>query len=624
MTSHPTPSTPPPPEPISPYAHVLQTNYIPSDSECHTIRDFLSAPQTELADIQAEMKRLQTAFKALSVQRDRLRRFVRSHEALISPMRRMPPEILQMIFVYSLPRSRNCAISHKEGPMLLGRVCRAWRALVLATPRLWAAVHVVVPPASHVDALANWLKRVWLPRSGIRPLSISIANSGTLVTLENQPLRAIYDVVVAEAHRWADVELAFHTIEDLRYVADMLATSALPKLQVLKICSPVRQLLLLAEPAEDYLAFLGNAPAMRSLTLPDLQPIYSMLPPTLASIVNLKIEGTRLSRGLAYPHLWRVLRHCAALETADIICTTGDEFGHQNQNNATTSSTETETFSLPRLHTLTITHGRISTNTPHSAFFGPIDLPSLRTLACHTQGSWHSIGAAELTDLLPAAPSLVRVETLTLGISLLESGKLMRALRLFPALRKLGLLHEPKLPPGEAADGGGPGGMLGVILGADLPDGDGAFLEVLGRGLCPPPAAFSGTQEMPVEPLLPSLQHLYLHNLTATSDDALLAFVRTLVAGSSIASTDMLEDVANAALGLVPVPALGLRRLDCFFARVRQRDIRTELKQLLNPGPAEDGGNSNLEVQLHYSTRHEMSGYSPFAGLATRRAAVAA
>ncbi|KAJ7473333.1 hypothetical protein FB451DRAFT_1249020 [Mycena latifolia] len=83
-----------------------------------------------------------------------------------------------------MPTHRNCVMSAREAPVLLGRICSAWRAISLSTPRLWSRLHIVEPTPpfnSSFDALfeAKWVQRLetaktWLDRAGQCPLSISL------------------------------------------------------------------------------------------------------------------------------------------------------------------------------------------------------------------------------------------------------------------------------------------------------------------------------------------------------------------------------------------------------------------------------------------------------------------
>ncbi|KAJ7048282.1 hypothetical protein C8F01DRAFT_1192541 [Mycena amicta] len=554
------------------YQTLLSTNYIPTDSECGDIRDFLVGPEQQLAGVNADMDRLQTLIKGLESRRDILQKFISAHRALISPMRRMPPEILQHIFGEVLPERRNCAISKKEGPLLLGLVSKSWRAVTLATPRLWASVHIVVPPLSHVEALARWLQIVWLPRSGIRPLDISLTHSGPWLTLEAQSLERMYDVLIGVAHRWRDVELTLRSLDNIRYLSKHLQPTALPHLQKFKLRSGVQQrdVAGVADPSELPLAFLGTSP-IRTLLLPDMPQLYvvnSIPSSTFSRLVSLTVEGSQLSNGISCEVLWQTLRQCTSLESCDIICG-----ALQN----TPSTPEPAPFSLPSLQEFSITYSRL----PHGGgaprhFFTPLQLPNLRVFSCHTQAPWLTLGGVRLVDLLPDAASLLGVEQLTIGINLLESEMLLSALERFPALHKLSLRYEPKGP--IIVD---PYSPTIHQLGPSEPKGDDMFLAKLGRRM-----ASESTEPNPA--ILPHLQLISLHELTAATDDTIAAFIRTC-AGH------------------------GVRRVKCFVHRRRERKILAGLQDVLS--------SSGMVLDLRYSGLPEgMAAYSPFIGLRTAMA----
>ncbi|KAJ7823990.1 hypothetical protein B0H14DRAFT_1307061 [Mycena olivaceomarginata] len=111
------------------FFHHFNTNYVPSDEEIECIRADLVSHTQELA-------RIDERIRELSAQRDQIQDYIDSHKALISHPRRLPVDILREIFVACLPVDRNAVMSAQEAPLLLGRICSAWRSIVLTTPRL--------------------------------------------------------------------------------------------------------------------------------------------------------------------------------------------------------------------------------------------------------------------------------------------------------------------------------------------------------------------------------------------------------------------------------------------------------------------------------------------------------
>ncbi|KAJ7140956.1 hypothetical protein C8R44DRAFT_550119, partial [Mycena epipterygia] len=121
----------------SPFAPNFRTNYCPSDEEVTEIKGLLVEPILRLQRLNDEIADMQKAIDKLTEDRDNLGAYVEAHRALISPVRRLPLDIIQEIFMACIPMHCNCVMSTTEVPVLLGRICSSWRAISLATPRLW-------------------------------------------------------------------------------------------------------------------------------------------------------------------------------------------------------------------------------------------------------------------------------------------------------------------------------------------------------------------------------------------------------------------------------------------------------------------------------------------------------
>ncbi|KAF7299768.1 hypothetical protein HMN09_00982700 [Mycena chlorophos] len=162
----------------SSFSTLLNTNYCPNDAEIAEIRSLLESPRIRLRELEDNIRQFQT-------QRDELVAHIATHEALLSPIRRVPVDILQEIFLACLPEGRNCVMSANDAPLLLGRVCSHWRTLAYQTPALWTRLHIVQPgglysPSLEAKYQAISLLRLsaakdWLERSGQLPLSLSFS-----------------------------------------------------------------------------------------------------------------------------------------------------------------------------------------------------------------------------------------------------------------------------------------------------------------------------------------------------------------------------------------------------------------------------------------------------------------
>ncbi|KAJ3506693.1 hypothetical protein NMY22_g17164 [Coprinellus aureogranulatus] len=129
----------------SPFAERLQTNYCPSEVEVGEIRKLLDTPHPEIPALDAEIARVSEQLKRLQSKRNGYDQYLATHRSLLSPIRRLPIEILHNIFVHCLPTDHNSLMSSAEAPMLLTHVCKQWRDLVHGMPLLWSSIYIPIP-----------------------------------------------------------------------------------------------------------------------------------------------------------------------------------------------------------------------------------------------------------------------------------------------------------------------------------------------------------------------------------------------------------------------------------------------------------------------------------------------
>ncbi|KAG2022256.1 hypothetical protein CC2G_000029 [Coprinopsis cinerea AmutBmut pab1-1] len=132
----------------SPFKSRLNTNYAPSPSEIAQINHLLSDPVASLSSLDLEIHDAWAALHVLLVQRQKLKREVDAHRALLTPIRRIPDELLQLVFEHTLPDGHLPVCSTRVPPLVLTLVSREWRKLALRTPRLWNRVHIAIPFAA--------------------------------------------------------------------------------------------------------------------------------------------------------------------------------------------------------------------------------------------------------------------------------------------------------------------------------------------------------------------------------------------------------------------------------------------------------------------------------------------
>ncbi|KAJ7133613.1 hypothetical protein C8R44DRAFT_772740 [Mycena epipterygia] len=167
-----------------PFADKVYTNYVPSDAEIDEIRTLLAEPLDELARLDCKIREIQAVLHYLKIKHRLLKDGIDNHKALISPMRRLPQEILQEIFLACLPNDRNASFgpvdAPRDAPLLLSVICRYWRMVAHAMPRLWSGLHLSCLPTRGGNPKFTELVDAWLKRAGTCPLSISLSHDADL------------------------------------------------------------------------------------------------------------------------------------------------------------------------------------------------------------------------------------------------------------------------------------------------------------------------------------------------------------------------------------------------------------------------------------------------------------
>ncbi|KAL1715971.1 hypothetical protein EV715DRAFT_293684 [Schizophyllum commune] len=201
-----------------------RTPFVPDDACVRVIKQ----KAQELRQLEGEADLMMMSIYA---KLNALRRQIAIHNALTSPCRRVPPEILSEIFLFAVPQQWK---SQYVGQRTLNfaRVCHSWRRIALATPRLWTTLRFatnVNPPALHVAALRDdLLKTAQAPLE----LELEMDRYNTYPPLVEEPWSyEAWALLCAQSHRWKRV--SFAGIPKSAY--EDLAECAFPALDELSI-----------------------------------------------------------------------------------------------------------------------------------------------------------------------------------------------------------------------------------------------------------------------------------------------------------------------------------------------------------------------------------------------------
>ncbi|KAK7058036.1 hypothetical protein R3P38DRAFT_2844073 [Favolaschia claudopus] len=408
----------------SPFSDRLGTNYCATDDEVLEIQQLIAEPTHKLLILEEEITKLEKAIENLEKDRKNYNIFVEAHRALISPIRRMPLDVLSEIFLACLPTHRNCVMSASEAPVILGRICSSWRALSLETPRLWARLHIAAPPWG-----TQWLDqqtsrrletmKMWLARSAQCPLSISLHGGHFMSPPETPPVAEsahpqststlFVKELIAFAVRWQRVHFVIPS-DGIQALAH-LKLQDVPLLQEIAVFTPPEH----PPPDSRWTSFeILKSPLLTSFSAPG-RDFDDLLPLRWNLLKELCVGGGSWESSLDGEKALQLLSRCSQLETCKLSV------------NAESEPLLHATVDLPFLHTFHVDLGAAS-----SCLFDRISSPNLRELVLRGQGE-------RLPDFLAPCSKL---ESLEIECSHMGRAALLDTLLVLPVTMRHIKLHE--------------------------------------------------------------------------------------------------------------------------------------------------------------------------------------
>ncbi|KAJ7044962.1 hypothetical protein C8F04DRAFT_1067178, partial [Mycena alexandri] len=160
------------------FSHLITSNNLPLDSDIPFIRAIVR-------DGEIQVDALNEQIHDLVQRRDRAAEHVRQHRAIISPVRRLPPELLCEIFELSF--------NDKGPPWHLGHICRSWRHTALSHPPLWSSIAISTSSLENMTSIQTQLLR-----SANAPLDIYWWND----PIDHDAHSSWSDLVLPYSRRW--------------------------------------------------------------------------------------------------------------------------------------------------------------------------------------------------------------------------------------------------------------------------------------------------------------------------------------------------------------------------------------------------------------------------------------
>ncbi|KAJ7511569.1 hypothetical protein B0H11DRAFT_1679530, partial [Mycena galericulata] len=119
----------------------LTSNDVPLDSDIPHIYNTISDLQGPVDVLDVQINDVQTTLARLILQRNEAAESLRQLRAIVSPVRRVPSDVLCEIFTLASTGTRSMAGDLdivNPPPWTLAGICRHWRYAALSSPLLWS------------------------------------------------------------------------------------------------------------------------------------------------------------------------------------------------------------------------------------------------------------------------------------------------------------------------------------------------------------------------------------------------------------------------------------------------------------------------------------------------------
>jgi hypothetical protein len=167
----------------SPFLKHRYTNYAPTPPEIEQLKDIITKRQVVVDEINAKLEDLDRLRKELEATKRAHTDYISWHRDLATIVRRLPPDILYVVFTTFLSLFPPHSSPHPA--VTISHICRSWRSLALEMPLLWTQISISTPQIT--SQIQQW-ENVWVhgvrrscdqavcfaERAGTCPLELSL------------------------------------------------------------------------------------------------------------------------------------------------------------------------------------------------------------------------------------------------------------------------------------------------------------------------------------------------------------------------------------------------------------------------------------------------------------------
>ncbi|THU78562.1 hypothetical protein K435DRAFT_52047, partial [Dendrothele bispora CBS 962.96] len=191
---------------------LLKSNESPTSGELKSMKTCLASAESKVKSIERQLVLLERQRAMLEKERRDLQRYRIDQEVVLNPVRRLPPEILEQIFIACvedrIKSGWDDPLSTKGARWTIGYTCRSWRTVSLDTPRLWSNIQIILDERRAMFSPQTLLLGLHLDRSKSQPLTVGLFSSSyTTRITQNHSLLA---VLAPSVKRWRHLHLAMN------------------------------------------------------------------------------------------------------------------------------------------------------------------------------------------------------------------------------------------------------------------------------------------------------------------------------------------------------------------------------------------------------------------------------
>lgn len=147
---------------------LMQNNIPPSKLERDQMKKSIDDSKDYMILLDAKITKTQAILQGLLRERDE--HITKSYRKVLAPVRRIPPEIVADVLIYSSPETSMLPPFRDEPTLQLTHICSGWRKVALRTPQLWTNVTIHWPGFTfrvYKSVIETWFYRA-------TPLSLSV------------------------------------------------------------------------------------------------------------------------------------------------------------------------------------------------------------------------------------------------------------------------------------------------------------------------------------------------------------------------------------------------------------------------------------------------------------------